>query len=333
MATIDVNMAEAHVASVFRAHNCAPFVADRVARALTQAQVDGQSGHGYARVAIYAAQSASGRVDGYATPTAHWPKEAFAVVHAHHGFAFPALDLAIETLAECVPRTGIAACVVRHSNHAGVLGHTVEALAKTGFVALMMATTPVAMAPWGGSKGLYGTNPIGFAAPNGAAPPVVVDLSLSEVARGKIMAASKTGAALPQGWALDAQGNPTTEPQAALAGTMLPAGGAKGAALALMVEVLAGALAGPALSREATSFFAPDGAPSDVGQFLMAIDPNAGHDRGAARILDILQEIEAQEGARLPGSKRLLGRAKALETGCLDVPDAIWAEIEALPTA
>lgn len=333
MVSVNVNEAEAHVASVFRAANTAPDTAARVARALTQAQIDGQGGHGFSRVPTYAGQVASGRVDGHATPALTWPRSAYGVVEVGNGFAFPALDMAVDGLAARVAETGIAAIALRHSNHAGVLGHTVEALAARGLVAIMMATTPVAMAPWGGSQGLYGTNPIGFAAPNGEAAPVVVDLSLSQVARGKIMAASKTGDPIPEGWALDADGKPTTDPNAALKGTMVPAGGAKGAALALMVEVLAGALAGPALSCEATSFFATDGAPSGVGQFLMAIDPGAGHGAGAARILDILRAIEAQEGARLPGSRRIAARAQAAETGTVTVPDAIWAEIQGLATA
>lgn len=333
MTQVNINQARSQITSVFKAHKCSDATAARVSHALTQAQIDGQGGHGFSRVAIYSAQSASGRVDGFATPELSWTRDAFGIVHAQHGFAFPAIDMAIDALTERTSKTGIAAMAIRHSNHAGVLGHHVEALAEKGLVAIMMATTPSAMAPWGGSKGLYGTNPIGFAAPNGDQPPLVVDLSLSEVARGKVMAASKTGNAIPEGWALDIDGNPTTDPAAALKGTMVPAGGAKGAALALMVEVLAGALAGPALSSEATSFFAPDGPPSDVGQFLLAIDPNAGHDGGVSRILDILRAIEAQEGARLPGSKRLAGRAKAAETGAVEVPDAIWAEIEALPTA
>ena len=333
MATVDVSEAEVRVAAIFRAHKTAPETAARVARALTQAQIDGQGGHGFSRVATYAGQAASGRVDGFAFPELDWPRQAYGVLEARNGFAFPALDLAVAGLADRVKDTGIAAVAIRHSNHAGVLGHTVEDLASRGLVAIMMATTPVAMAPWGGAQGVYGTNPIGFAAPNGDAAPVVVDLSLSEVARGKIMAASKTGDPIPEGWALDANGHPTTDATAALQGTMVPTGGAKGAALALMVEVLAGALAGPALSVEATSFFATDGPPSGVGQFLMAIDPGAGQEAGPGRILDILRSIEVQEGARLPGSRRLMARASVTKSQTLEVPDAIWAEISALPTA
>ena len=331
MTTVSIDHARARVASVFRAHKTAPTIAERVANALVEAQVDGQQGHGLSRVAIYALQAASERVNGHARPALHWPRTALGVVDAANGFAFPALDLAVDGLHARLPQTGVAAIAVRNSNHAGVLGQTVEALAMRGWVAIMVAITPKAMAPWGGAQPLFGTNPIAFAAPDANRPPLVVDLSLSQVARGKIMAAAKTGAPIPEGWALDTSGRVTVDPAAALAGSMVPAGGPKGAALALMVEILAGALAGPALSAEATSFFASDGPPSGVGQFLIGCDPQGAHAAGTGRIADILRAIEAQEGARLPGSTRLKARDQAARTGQMDVPTPIWTEIEALP--
>src|SRR5690606_19350669 len=115
----------------------------------------------------------------------------------------------------------------------------VERLAERGLAGFAFGNSPAAIAPWGGKTGVFGTNPIAFAAPRKDGPPLVVDLSLSRVARGKIMVASQTGEPIPEGWALDADGRPTTDPKAALAGTMVPIGEAKGAALALVVEILA----------------------------------------------------------------------------------------------
>jgi len=134
---------------------------------------------------------------------------------------------------------GTAAAAITRSHHCGVVGHPVERLASEGLLALMFANTPGAIAPWGGAKAVFGTNPIAFACPLPGKPPIVVDLSLSKVARGNVLAAKQKGETIPEGWALDAAGKPTIDAAAALAGTMLPLGDAKGTALALMVELLA----------------------------------------------------------------------------------------------
>ncbi|MEO1686487.1 MAG: Ldh family oxidoreductase, partial [Pseudomonadota bacterium] len=308
--------AEALIAAALTAHNVSDAAAGATARALVAAEADGQKGHGFSRVASYAAQAASGKAAGRATPTAEQAAPAFLRIDAAHGFAYPALDLAVERLAELAPRTGLAGASIIRSHHCGQLGATVERLAERGLVALMVANTPKAMAPWGGDAPLFGTNPIAFAAPMDDAPPLVIDLSLSKVARGKVMAAAKAGEAIPEGWALDADGVPTTDPHAALKGAMIPAGDAKGAALALIVEVLAASLTGASPSYEATSFFDADGAPPGVGQLILAFQ--ADDILGAAfapRMSALAAEITAQEGARLPGSRRLALRAEARANG------------------
>ena len=307
-------------------HRTAPNVARLVAEALVAAEADGQKGHGLARVASYAAQARSGKVDGAAEATAVRKSSGFIDIDARLGFAFPALKLARREVALASADVGIACAVVRNSHHSGVLGHQVEALAAEGFVALIVANTPKAIAPWGGRSPLFGTNPIAFAAPRAAGAPLVIDLALSHVARGKVMAAAKMGEAIPPDWAIDANGVPTTDPQAALSGAMLPAGGAKGAALALMVEVLAGALAGPNFSFEATDFFAAEGAPPALGQFLLAI--KAGSDV-AVRVEALLTAITDQDGARVPGERRLAERTKVQQNG-LFVPAVLVEEIQAL---
>jgi LDH2 family malate/lactate/ureidoglycolate dehydrogenase len=151
----------------------------------------------------------------------------------------------------------------------------VETLAERGVAALMVANAPAAMAPWGGRRPLFGTDPIAFAAPLGADDPVVVDISLSKVARGKIMAAAQKGDPIPEGWALDPDGHPTTDAKAAMAGTMIPLGDAKGTALALMVELLCAGLTGANYAWQATSFFDDKGDPPGTGQAIIAIDPDA----------------------------------------------------------
>jgi (2R)-3-sulfolactate dehydrogenase (NADP+) len=190
-----------------------------------------------------------------------------------------------------------------------------------------VTNTPKAMAPLGGDAPVFGTNPIAFAAPRRNGPPLVIDLSLSKIARGKVMAAKKRGEAIPEGWALDAAGAPTTDPDAALAGMMLPMGDAKGAALALMVEILAGTLTGANHSYEATSFFDAEGAPPGVGHMILAFDAAGGGGAPFAdRLEDLLGRIESQKGARLPGSRRLAARAAARAEG-VAVPAHLLEEI------
>ena len=176
------------------------------------------------------------------------------MVDAKYGFAYPALDMALAALPQAARKNGVAAAGIHHSHHCGVAGHPVEHLAQEGLVALLFANTPGAIAPWGGAKAVFGTNPIAFACPLPGRAPIVVDLSLSKVARGNILAAKQKGEPIPEGWALDADGKPTTDPTAALAGTMLPLGDAKGTALALMVELLAAGLTGANFAAEASSF-------------------------------------------------------------------------------
>ncbi|MEM6678892.1 MAG: Ldh family oxidoreductase [Pseudomonadota bacterium] len=328
--TFSIDAAEALVAQTLVANRVSAANAASVARALVAAEVDGQKGHGFARVAAYCAQARSGKVAGGAVPVVEATGPAFLRVDAGHGFAFPAIDAAIEALTQTVSETGLAGAAVTRSHHCGQLGAHVERLADRGLVALMLANTPQAMAPWGGNRALFGTNPIAFAAPRAEAPPLVIDLSLSKVARGKVMAAKKKGEAIPEGWALDRDGQPTTDPDAALAGMMLPAGDAKGAALALIVEVLAATVTGAQQSHEASSFFEAEGPPPGVGQFILALDPTRSAGAGfATRLEALLGEIEGQSGARLPGGRRLEARAACATADGVTIPAHLLAEIEA----
>ena len=256
------------------------------------------------------------------------------MVDARHGFAFPAFDLAIARLPEMARLGGIAAAGFTRSHHFGVAGRHVERLAEAGLVALAFGNTPKAMAPWGGTQPLFGTSPIAFAAPHRGHSPIVVDMALSQVARGKILTAAQKGEAIPEGWAVDENGQPTTNAAAALKGALQPIGGAKGAALALMVEVLAVALTGARFGFEASSFFDADGPPPGVGQFLIVIDPGAfgGADVFADRMAVLAGMIEGDGDARLPGSRCIALRAKAAREG-VTVDSKLLAEVRALAGA
>ncbi|GAB4391095.1 MAG: Ldh family oxidoreductase [Kiloniellaceae bacterium] len=327
-----LSLEDAHelVAQTLMAAGTSVLNAESVAAALVAAEADGQRGHGLSRVAAYAGQVRSGKVDGKAEPEVEWISNCAIRIDAGAGFAFPALDKARAGLEAMARETCIAVAGIHHSHHFGQAGYHVERLAEKGLVALMVGNSPQAMAPWGGSRGVFGTNPIAFAAPRRAAAPLVIDLSLSKVARGKVMAAAKTGETIPEGWALDPEGRPTTDPEAALAGTMIPAGDAKGAALAMMVEILSASLIGANHAFEASSFFTAEGPPPGVGQFLLAIDPGPLSGGTFAERLEVLVEaVEGQEGARLPGSRRLANRATAVREG-IEVPGVLLEEIRAL---
>lgn len=307
-----------------------PENAASVARALVGAELAGQAGHGLRRMPSYCAQTLSGKVDGMATPHSATPRPGALAVDAAGGFAYPAIDLALRWLPDAARTQGIAMAGIHRSHHCGVAGLVVERLASEGLVAVLFANTPAAMAPWGGKEPLFGTDPIAFAAPlAGGAAPAVIDISLSKVARGKIMAARQQGAPIPEGWALDAEGRPTTDPEAALAGTMVPAGDAKGTALALMVELLCAGLTGANYAYEATSFFDGAGAPPGTGQLILGIDPVAFGPGALARFQAMAERIEAMDGARLPGRRRQALKDE-LERGGIPVDETLLRQIEAL---
>ncbi len=304
------------VVNALKRHNTSEENAAAVARALVAAEADGLAGHGLSRLPSYCAQAASGKVDGHAVPVATRVADAAIRIDARHGFAFGALVLAVEELCRLTPKTGIAVAAVTHSHHCGAAGYHVEALARAGLVGLLFANTPRAIAPWGGKTGVFGTNPIAFAAPRKEKDPLVIDLSLSKVARGKIMVAKQRQESIPEGWALDSEGRPTTDPEAALSGTMLPMGNAKGAALVLMVEILAAALTGAHFGFEASSFFTAKEEPPNVGQLLLALAPYPlSNDQFYSRLEDLLETIRIQSNTRLPGDRRLKLRQKAYKDG------------------
>ena len=318
------------IAKILVAHDTAGDNAEQVAKALVAAEADGQKGHGASRVPSYAAQARSGKVDGHATPEATWLTESAAVIDARDGFAYPAIELAQRTLLGCLAASPLAAAVIRNSHHSGVIAHHIEPLARAGFVAMSVGNGPQAIAPWGGSRGLFGTNPIGFAAPRADHPPLVIDMSLSKVARGWINVAAQTGEAIPSDWAFDSAGNPTTDARAAMAGTMAPIGDAKGAQLALMVEILAGALSASCFGFESSSHYEAQGPPPRAGQFLLALDPGPfSQGRFAARLEDLLAAIEEQPGTRLPGQRRFALREQAERDG-VTIPRALYEQLVSL---
>ncbi len=306
-------------------------MAHSTARALVLAESQGQGGHGLSRVAQYSTHLKNGRANGQAVPQVVQRKGAALVVDAQEGLAFPACDLAVAEAIDTARTQGVAMVGVVRSHHCGVVVDHLRAVAAAGMVGLGFANSPAAMPAAGGKHPIFGTNPVAAVFPRRAADPLLVDLSLSEVARGKVMLAAKEGRAIPAGWALDAQGQPTTDAKAALAGSMLPLGAIsspKGAMLALVVELLVTAVIGARFGFEASSFFVDEGNRPGIGQAFIVIDPGAlAGSSYSDRVEVLVAEMLKDEGVRLPGARREVLRRKAEAEG-LEVADALLAQLQ-----
>lgn len=329
MPRVSVAEAERAAAACLARAGASPAMARATAAACTAAEAMGQAGHGLSRIPQYAMLLRTGRADGSAVPRIVNERGGCCLIDAGGGLAYPALRLAVEQAIARAGAHGIAAVGVSESGHSGVSGLHVGAIAAAGLVGMMFTNSPAAMPLPGGRRPRLSTNPIAAAFPRADAAPIVVDLALSATARGKIMVAAKEGRPIPAGWALDAEGQPTTDAREALAGVMLAIGGERGLALALVVELLAVALTGAAFGWEADSFFVETGNRPRLGQLLVAIDPAAlaGSAAYLARVAD-LAAAAAEDGVRLPGARRDALAARAAAEG-ITVADALWAEITA----
>jgi (2R)-3-sulfolactate dehydrogenase (NADP+) len=301
------------------------------ADALADAEAQGLSSHGMARVPQYATHLRNGRAVGAAVPVIAREKGGAVLVDAREGLAFPACRLAVDEAIRRARALGVAFAGVANSHHFGVAAWHLQPVAAAGMVGLAFGNSPSAMPAAGGKRALFGTNPIAAVFPRRHGEPLTIDLSLSEVARGKIMVAAKAGNPIPEGWALDRHGNPTTDAKAALEGSMLPMGGTKGAMLALVVELLVTALTGAALGFEASSFFVAEGNRPRIGQAFLVIDPGAlaGDDVYLERVETLIAAMLEDAGVRLPGARRTARAAKAHADG-VEIPQALADQLRAL---
>ena len=299
------------------------------AQFLALAELDGLASHGLARVPQYAGHAINGRIELAPKLKVRHFKTSAALVDAGDGLAFPALRFATDLSVNIASKTGLSLVAVTNSHHFGVAGHFAEAAARAGYISLLFGNTPAAMPMVGGTKAIFGTNPLAAAFPIKNADPLVIDMSLSAVARGKLLVAAKKGESIPEGWALTADGKPTTDPQEGLKGLMLPLGGDKGALLALIVELLVVGLSGSRFSYEADSFFDAKGNRPRIGQLLLTIDPGlAGGKVFASRMQSFLKTLAADPGTRLPGQRRFKQRNKGFNEG-VNVSDGVVEEIQA----
>lgn len=311
--------------------------AEKSARALARAtaatEADGVASHGLAYIPIYCEHVRCGKVDGKAEPVLARPKPGVVAVDAVTGFAHAAIDLGFEALVPAAREQGIAVLTIRNSYNCGVLGYHTFRLAQEGLVALGFTNAPASIAPSGGAKPVVGTNPFSVAVPGAdGQPALLIDQSASTIAKSEVMKHAREGKPIPIGWALDSEGNPTTDPNVGLKGSMAPSGGYKGVGIALLTEVMAAALAGATLGINASPFSGTAGGPPRTGQCFIAIDP--GETSGGSFniiVSELVEAIRFQEGAHLPGDGRRSRRLAARGDG-VAVNAATLAMIEALLT-
>lgn len=310
---------------MLRASGASDLQARPTARSMRDAEAEGIRTVGLSYLPTYCDHLICGKVIGDAVPVVSRPRPATVLVDAALGFCHAGYVAGEADLVTAARDNGVGMMVLTHSYSAGVLGWFVDRLARHGLVALMFANSSSLMAPHGGRRPWFGTNPLAWAAPRRDGEPVVADLSSSTVAWVKVNAAAQAGEPIPLGWALDADGNPTTDARKALEGSMVPAAGHKGSALALLVDIMSGGVAGSNFSHEAPSFGGTAGGPPDVGQVVIAIDPGVGTGAG---YLDRLEHeftaLAAEPGVRLPGDRRLADRAAAEAHG-VTVPADLMA--------
>ena len=306
-------------------------MAEAAARHLVRAEAQGLPTHGLSRVPFYCGMLRRGRADGAAQPVMVAERAGACLIDNRDGLPYVSAQWAVEEAIQRARRNGIAFAGIRNSGHVGVLGIHVEAIAQAGMVGFGFTNSPAAMPPWGGKKPLFGTNPMAAAFPRPGKAPIIVDLALTTVVRGRIMMAMKRGERIPEGWALDRNGKPTTDPKEAIEhGSLFPIGGAKGAMLALVFELICAAPTGAAIGPEADSFFSEEGNRPRIGQAFMAIDPGAlaGMKTYWERTEAVVRAMLSDPEVRLPGARRFAAEESARKG--IEVPDDLLAQIEKL---
>lgn len=317
-ASISYETLRKRVETIFERCGVLPDSAKAVAEVIAAGERDNCKSHGIYRIEGCLRVLAARKVEPLAVPEIHDAGKSVIEVHAGGGFSNPAFAAAKDRLAERARDTGLAALVIRDCLHFSALWHDVEALAEFGLASLSMCPSYAFVAPAGGKTPLLGTNPIAFGWPRPGEHPYVFDFATSAAARGEIELRRRAGEPIPEGWAVDRDGAPTTDPEVALDGAMLTFGGHKGSAISTMVELLSGAMLGEFMSKEATSFMGGSDLLPRHGALVLALDPgtfaaNSGRDP-IAEGEKLLNAIGAQ-GARLASQRRFAARAASLRDG------------------
>jgi len=297
------------------------WIAASVARAVADAEAHGNVICGLYYLESYCRQLATGRVSGSVDPKVTAARPGSILSDAGYGFAQPAFEAALPMAVAAARENGTASLAVAHAHTCTSLGYFTAQLAAEGLMVIGFTNASPVVAPPGGNQKVIGTNPIAMSVPDGAGGLAVhFDFSTSAVALGKITMAKAAGEDIPLGWAVDAQGVATTNPDAALGGALVSAGGYKGWGFGILAELLAAGMTGSVNSLDVGGLKLPDGPPHGLGQFYLILDPSTHHDGFADRLVRLADAVALQEGARLPGS----ARSPMAE---IDVPDALWESV------
>ncbi len=308
-------------------------MADAAARILVTTESLGVPSHGVARVPFYCSMLRNGRADGRATPKPVRQDGAVYLLDNADALPFEACEIAVKEAVLRADKYGVGMAAITNGGHAGALGVYLDPVADAGLVGIATCNGPAAIPPWGGKHALFSSSPIAASFPRADADPVAIDLSLTTVARGRVMLAAQRGESIPEGWALDRDGCPTTAPNEVLTGggSLFPIGGAKGAMLALMVELLCSGLTGSSIGPEIDSYFSERGNKPRSGHLFVVISPEAfvGSKTFQERVEKIVTIMLADSGVRLPGARRYAARAQALRAG-VALPAALYETIRKL---
>lgn len=318
MIQVNVDEIRTRSANVLRAAGALPWIADSVADAVAHAEAHGNVICGLYYLESYCRQLRSGRVRGDVEPEVTQPAPSAVFSDARFGFAQPAFARGIGPAIETCRAQGVALFSVAHAHTCTWLGYFTEQIARRGCIAMGFTNASAIVAPPGGASRVLGTNPFAFSVPGDAGLAMHYDSSTSAVALGKITMAKAAGQSIPEGWAVDADGKPTTDPSAALQESLVSAAGYKGWGLGLLVEVMAAALTGSVNSRAVTGLKLPEGPPHDLGQTYILVEADVFSDRFGEALDDLKAAVAEDPGARLPGEARA-----PMES--VDVPDDLWA--------
>jgi delta1-piperideine-2-carboxylate reductase len=307
--------------------------ANAIANTVWMAERDGCSSHGLFRIPGYVGSLKSGKVNGRADPKPERTAPSVLWVNGDGGYTPLALERMLEDFDDLARAQGVAVCAITNTFHFAALWPEVEALARLGLCAIACTSYKPCLPPAGGTKPLYGTNPLAFAWPrhleSPGRDPLAFDQASAFMARGDVMIHARDGEPLPEGTGIDKDGNPTTDANEVLEGAQLPFGGYKGASIAMMIELMAGPLIGEQLSVEAAESDVDDGGPARGGEFILAMDPTKTAQKpisgGSAERL--FEAIVNQEGARLPGDGRVQRRKQVAEQG-VSIPKSLLEAID-----
>ena len=317
--TLTITALQERVEAIFRKAGLNAIQAGAVARVIVAGERDACKSHGIYRIEGALRTVKAGKVKPDAVPELLLTEgSAIVKVNARGGFANPAFELGVPALAERARKLGLAALVINDCTHFSALWPEVEALTEQGLAGLVMCPSYATVAPTGGNKPLLGTNPFAFGWPRKGASPYVFDFATSVAARGEIELHRRAGKKLPEGWAIDADGNPTIEPEAALEGAMLPFGGHKGSAIGTMIELLAGIMIGDLTSPEVLDYLGTTTLSPFHGELIVAFSPEAfaaGRPGDPFARAEMLFEAIVGQGARLPSQRRFTARAKSQADG------------------